>query len=99
VGAVGRLAVEPIDRGCRKEVRLMMAIFGAILPRFAILAGWINDQAGWKAIFGPAERLESPELALPLGRPVDRPRDLGSRLLREPKGVLVISRDVATSAG
>jgi hypothetical protein len=52
VGAVGRLAVEPIDRGCRKEVRLMMAIFGAILPRFAILAGWINDQAGWKAIFG-----------------------------------------------
>ncbi len=30
----------------------MMAIFGAILPRFAILAGWVNDQAGWKAVFG-----------------------------------------------
>jgi hypothetical protein len=30
----------------------MMAIFGAILPRFAILAGWANDQAGWKAVFG-----------------------------------------------
>jgi hypothetical protein len=30
----------------------MMAIFGAILPRFVILAGWVNDQAGWKAVFG-----------------------------------------------
>ena len=30
----------------------MMAIFGAILPRFAILAGWANDQAGWQAVFG-----------------------------------------------
>ena len=30
----------------------MMAIFGALLPRFVILAGWINDQAGWKAVFG-----------------------------------------------
>ena len=31
---------------------MLMAIFGAILPRFAILAGWVNDQAGWQAAFG-----------------------------------------------
>ena len=30
----------------------MMAIFGAILPRFAILVGWVNDQAAWEAAFG-----------------------------------------------
>ena len=30
----------------------MMAIFGAILPRFAILVGWWNDQAGWSSVFG-----------------------------------------------
>jgi hypothetical protein len=30
---------------------MLMAIFGAILPRFAILAGWVNDQAGWQAAF------------------------------------------------
>jgi len=30
----------------------LMAIFGAILPRFAILVGWSNDQAGWNAVFG-----------------------------------------------
>jgi hypothetical protein len=30
----------------------MMAIFGAILPRFVILVGWSNDQAGWAAVFG-----------------------------------------------
>ena len=30
----------------------MMAIFGAILPRFAILVGWVNDQAAWQAVFG-----------------------------------------------
>ena len=29
----------------------MMAIFGAILPRFAILVGWFNDQAAWNAVF------------------------------------------------
>ena len=29
-----------------------MAIFGAIRPRFVILAGWVNDQAGSKAVFG-----------------------------------------------
>ena len=30
----------------------MMAIFGAILPRFVLLVGWFNDPAGWEAIFG-----------------------------------------------
>jgi hypothetical protein len=30
----------------------MMAIFGAILPRFVLLVGWVNDQAGWEAVFG-----------------------------------------------
>ena len=30
----------------------MMAIFGAILPRFALLVGWSNNPASWEAIFG-----------------------------------------------
>jgi hypothetical protein len=30
----------------------MMALFGAILPRFVLLVGWSNDQAGWGAVFG-----------------------------------------------
>ena len=30
----------------------MMAIFGAILPRFALLVGWYNDQAFWNSVFG-----------------------------------------------
>jgi hypothetical protein len=30
----------------------MMAIFGALLPRFALLVGWSNDPASWQAIFG-----------------------------------------------
>jgi hypothetical protein len=30
----------------------MMAIFGAILPRFVLLVGWSNDQAGWVAALG-----------------------------------------------
>ena len=30
----------------------MMAIFGALLPRFALLVGWANDPAAWGAIFG-----------------------------------------------
>ena len=29
----------------------MMAIFGAILPRFLILVGWTNDPASWGAVF------------------------------------------------
>jgi hypothetical protein len=32
----------------------MMAIFGAILPRFVLLVGWSNDPTGWvTAIGGP----------------------------------------------
>ncbi len=31
---------------------MMMAIFGALLPRLVLLVGWSNDQAGWAAIFG-----------------------------------------------
>jgi hypothetical protein len=34
------------------EGSFMMAIFGAILPRFAILVGWSNDSAAWATIFG-----------------------------------------------
>lgn len=30
---------------------MLSAIFGAILPRLAILVGWVNDQAAWNAIF------------------------------------------------
>lgn len=30
----------------------MMAIFGALLPRFVLLVGWVNDQAAWEAVFG-----------------------------------------------
>ena len=30
----------------------MMAIFGAILPRFLLLVGWSNDQAFWGSLFG-----------------------------------------------
>jgi hypothetical protein len=30
----------------------MMAIFGAILPRFALLVGWYNDPAAWSAAIG-----------------------------------------------
>jgi hypothetical protein len=30
----------------------MMAIFGAILPRFALLVAWTNDQTYWSNLFG-----------------------------------------------
>ncbi len=30
----------------------MMAIFGAILPRFVLLVGWANDQTFWTNLFG-----------------------------------------------
>ncbi|HYH93972.1 MAG TPA: hypothetical protein VD763_12485 [Candidatus Saccharimonadales bacterium] len=30
----------------------MMAIFGAILPRFVLLVGWSNDAAYWGTLFG-----------------------------------------------
>jgi len=28
----------------------MMALFGAILPRFALLVGYVNDPAAWNAV-------------------------------------------------
>jgi hypothetical protein len=30
----------------------MMAIFGALVPRFALLVGWSNDGAFWGSLFG-----------------------------------------------
>ena len=30
----------------------MMAIFGAILPRFVLVVGWANDQTYWANLFG-----------------------------------------------
>ena len=30
----------------------MMAIFGALLPRFLLLVGWSNDPAAWGAVLG-----------------------------------------------
>ncbi len=29
-----------------------MAVFGAILPRFALLVGWANDPTFWQGLFG-----------------------------------------------
>jgi hypothetical protein len=34
------------------EVGLMMAIFGAILPRLVLLVAWSNDQAYWNSLLG-----------------------------------------------
>ena len=30
----------------------MMAIFGALVPRFALLVAWANDQTYWQNVFG-----------------------------------------------
>ena len=30
----------------------MMAIFGALLPRFVLLVGWVNDPTAWTNLFG-----------------------------------------------
>ena len=30
----------------------MMALFGALLPRFVLFVGWTNDPAGWEAVLG-----------------------------------------------
>jgi hypothetical protein len=35
-----------------REVDLMMAIFGALLPRFVLLVAWSNDQSYWSGVFG-----------------------------------------------
>ena len=45
-------AVESSTGARREGGGRMMAIFGALLPRFALLVGWSNDPAGWQAIFG-----------------------------------------------
>lgn len=43
----GRLAEnEGSDMGC------ITIIFGAIMPRLALLAGWSNDPTYWNALFG-----------------------------------------------
>jgi hypothetical protein len=44
--------VEPSTGARREGGGRMMAIFGALLPRFALLVGWANDPASWQAIFG-----------------------------------------------
>ncbi|HEX6868426.1 MAG TPA: hypothetical protein VF119_06455 [Candidatus Limnocylindrales bacterium] len=31
---------------------MLMGIFGAILPRFALLVGWSNDPTAWTSLFG-----------------------------------------------
>jgi hypothetical protein len=45
-------AVECLDRDWDLRWLPMMAIFGAILPRFVLLVGWANDQTYWGALFG-----------------------------------------------
>jgi hypothetical protein len=30
----------------------MMAIFGALVPRFVLLVAWVNDQTYWQNLFG-----------------------------------------------
>ena len=43
----------------------MFGIFGAILPRFALLAGWYNDPTYWNAVFGSQLFLLLGFIALP----------------------------------
>ena len=31
---------------------MLMGIFGAILPRFVLLVGWVNDPTAWTSLFG-----------------------------------------------
>ena len=31
---------------------MLMGIFGAILPRFVLLVGWVNDSNAWTSLFG-----------------------------------------------
>jgi hypothetical protein len=40
-------------------------IFGLILPRFALLAAWVNDQAYWNAVLGSQLLLGLGFIALP----------------------------------
>ena len=43
---------EADDHTDAEEITPMMAIFGAILPRFLLLVGWSNDQAYWGSLLG-----------------------------------------------
>jgi hypothetical protein len=43
----------------------MMAIFGALLPRFVLLVGWFNDPGYWNAVFGSQAFLLLGFLVLP----------------------------------
>jgi hypothetical protein len=43
----------------------MMAIFGAILPRFLLLVGWVNDQTYWSNLFGAPLWFQGGFLVLP----------------------------------
>ena len=43
----------------------MMAILGAILPRFILLVGWSNDSAYWENLFGSPIWLVGGFLVLP----------------------------------
>ena len=43
----------------------MMAIFGAILPRFTLLVAWSNDSAYWESLFGSQLWLLGGFLVLP----------------------------------
>jgi hypothetical protein len=43
----------------------MMAIFGAILPRFLLLVGWTNDATYWESLFGSQLWLLGGFLVLP----------------------------------
>ena len=43
----------------------MMAIIGAILPRFILLVGWSNDPAYWESLFGSQIWLLGGFLVLP----------------------------------
>jgi len=44
--------VESSTEPVKDEVNPMMAIFGAILPRFVLLVAWSNDGAYWGSLFG-----------------------------------------------
>ena len=44
----------------------MMAFFGALLPRFLILVGWVNDQASWQSLYGSSVMLLFGFLLLPM---------------------------------
>jgi hypothetical protein len=56
--------VEVVERG-RLVVGCINLIFGAILPRLALLSAWSNDGAYWNALFGSQIWLGLGFIALP----------------------------------